>query len=106
MEEILQAIMIHDFLLGFIKIYILHYAANKPIYGKELRDHLLKKGYDISYGTLYPVFHKFEKNGYLKYEERNVSGKIRKYYSITEKGEKALEESKIKAKELFEEVTV
>ncbi len=98
----MAAIMIHDFLLGFIKIFMLHYAENEPIYGKELHDQLLKMGYDISYGTLYPHFHKFEERGYLKHEDRNVNGKIRKYYSITKKGKEALEESKQKAKELFE----
>ena len=97
-------LMIHDFLLGFIKIYILHYASKEPIYGKEFHDQLLEKGFEISYGTLYPMFHKFEKKGYLKNENRNVNGKIRKYYSITEDGKTALKESKLKAKELFEEL--
>lgn len=95
-------VLIHDFLLGFIKIYVLHYASIEPIYGKELHDLLLKQGYDISYGTLYPIFHKFEQKGYLKHEERNVNGKIRKYYSITKKGKSALDISKSKSKELFE----
>jgi len=97
-------VMIHDFLLGFIKIYILHYASIEPIYGKEFHDQLLKKGFDISYGTLYPMFHKFEKKRYLKHEDRNVNGKIRKYYSITKDGNIALTESKLKAKELFKEL--
>ena len=84
--------MIHDFLLGFIKIYILHYAGREPVYGKEFHDQLLKKGFDISYGTLYPMLHKFEEKGYLKHEDKNVNGKIRKYYSITKEGKKALNE--------------
>ncbi len=97
-------IMIHDFLLGFIKIYILHYASEEPIYGKEFHDQLIQKGFNISYGTLYPLFHKFEQKGYLKHEERNVNGKIRKYYSITKSGCRALQEAKSKACELFEEL--
>ena len=96
--------MIHDFLLGFIKIYILHFASVKPIYGKKFHDQLLIKGFSISYGTLYPMFHKFEKKGYLKHEDKNINGKIRKYYSITKDGKIALKESKMKAKELFEEL--
>ena len=98
--------MIHDFLLGFIKIYILHYASIESIYGKEFHDHLLKKGFDISYGTLYPMLHRFEEKGYLKHEEKNVNGKIRKYYSITKEGKKSLKEAKLKAKALFEELYV
>ena len=97
-------ILIHDFLLGFIKIYILHYATQEPIFGKELHDQLLEKGFDISYGTLYPMFHKFEEKGYLKHEDKNVNGKIRKYYSITKEGKKALKKAKFKTKDLFEEL--
>ena len=96
--------MIHDFLMGFIKIYILHYADRGAIYGKEFHDKLLKQGFDISYGTLYPLFHKFEKKGYLKHEDKNVNGKIRKYYTITKMGKTALKEAKLKSKELFEEL--
>jgi PadR family transcriptional regulator PadR len=97
-------IMIHDFLLGFIKIYILHYASIEPIFGKEFHDQLLKKGFDVSYGTLYPMFHKFEEKGYLQHEDKNVNGKIRKYYTTTKEGKKALKEAKLKARQLFDEL--
>ena len=97
-------LMIHDFFLGFIKIYILHFAGIGPIYGKEFHDKIHEKGFDISYGTLYPMFHKFEEKGYLKHEDRNVNGKIRKYYSITREGKQALKEAKVKAHKLFEEL--
>jgi len=60
--------------------------------------------YDMSFGTLYPVFHKLRKKVYLQLEEVNVNGKIRKYYSITEEGNRILEESKVKIKELFNEL--
>jgi len=33
-------VMIHEFLLGFIKIYILQYAEKEPVYGKEIHDQL------------------------------------------------------------------
>ncbi|NOR16335.1 PadR family transcriptional regulator, partial [candidate division WOR-3 bacterium] len=58
----------------------------------------------ISFGTLYPIFHKLENKGYLKSKQENVNGKIRKYYSITKKGERILKQSKNKAKELFDEL--
>jgi len=96
--------LIRDFLLGFIKLHILYHAAKEPVYGKEFQNELKRHGYDVSFGTLYPVFHKLHKRGYLKLEEVNVNGKIRKYYSITEEGNRILEESKVKIKELFNEV--
>ncbi len=98
----MAGIIIHDFLLGFIKILILHYAdKNGQIYGKEFHEDLVNNGYEVSYGTIYPLFHKFEEKGYLACEGINVKGKIRKYYSITDSGRIALEESKLKAKDLF-----
>jgi DNA-binding PadR family transcriptional regulator len=45
-----------------------------------------------------------EANGLLKKEERVVNGKVRKYYSITDKGCLVLEKSKQKAFELFKEI--
>jgi len=96
--------LIRDFLLGFIKLHILYHAGKEPVYGKEFQNELKRHGYDMSFGTLYPVFHKLRKRGYLKLEEVNVNGKIRKYYSITEEGNRILEESKVKIKELFNEL--
>ncbi len=96
--------LIHNFLLGFIKLHILYQAQKEPIFGQEFKKELKRHGYDISYGTLYPIFHKLEKRGYLKSKQENVNGKIRKYYSITKKGERILKQSKNKAKELFDEL--
>ncbi|MBW1691383.1 MAG: PadR family transcriptional regulator [Deltaproteobacteria bacterium] len=96
--------LLRNLFLGFIKIHILYHASKEKIFGKEFREELLRHGYDISFGTLYPVFHKLEKEGYLHTEKINVNGKIRKYYSITPQGEKVLESSREKARELFNEL--
>jgi DNA-binding PadR family transcriptional regulator len=42
--------------------------------------------------------------GFLKRRTQNVKGKIRKYYSITPKGNKMLQESRFKIKELIKEI--
>ncbi len=96
--------LIHNFLLGFIKLHILYHAQKEPIFGQEFKKELKRHGYDISFGTLYPIFHKLENKGYLKSKQENVNGKIRKYYFITKKGERILKQSKNKAKELFDEL--
>lgn len=100
----MQDKLMRDFLLGFIKLHILHHAQEEPIYGQEFHSELKRHGYELSFGTLYPIFHKLEKSGYLKSKQENVGGKIRKYYYITKKGAKILEQSKIKAKELVDEL--
>ncbi|EZH64332.1 PadR family transcriptional regulator (plasmid) [Bacillaceae bacterium JMAK1] len=90
--------------LGFIQIHILHHAKDHPIYGVWMVEELKEHGYEISAGTLYPILHNMEYDGLLTKENRNVGGKIRKYYSITVKGNVILNEARNKAYELFKEI--
>ncbi|EPY2272896.1 PadR family transcriptional regulator [Clostridium sporogenes] len=90
--------------LGFIHIHILHHAKKEPFYGSWMIEELKEHGYEISAGTLYPILHNLQKNGALKVEDKNVDGKIRKYYSITQLGENLLNEAREKAYELFKEI--
>lgn len=90
--------------LGFIHIHILHHAKEHPIYGVWMAEELREHGYNISSGTLYPILHSMESDGLLIREDRNVEGKIRKYYTTTEKGNEILIEARAKAYELFKEI--
>ena len=94
----------HEFFLGFIKIHILHHAAEQPVYGLWLIEELGRHGYRLSPGTLYPLLHSLEKENYLKCQEKVIEGKIRKYYRTTAKARKALSQAKGKIKELITEV--
>ena len=100
----MQEQIIRKLFLGFIHIHILHHAKKEPFYGSWTIEELKKHGYEISAGTLYPILHNLQKNGALKVEDKNVDGKIRKYYSITQLGENLLNEAKEKAYELFKEI--
>ncbi|HEC76207.1 MAG TPA: PadR family transcriptional regulator [Thermoplasmatales archaeon] len=92
------------FFLGFIRIHLLYHASKSSIYGVEMIEELRRHGYNISPGTLYPILHSLEKEGFLVSESKNVDGKVRRYYRITKKGEKILREAKRKIKELIDEV--
>lgn len=96
--------MLRDFFLGFVKIHILYHAAHEPVYGLALIQELARHGYEMSPGTLYPILHGLEGSGYLVCEERVVSGKVRKYYAITEAGRQTLAELRPKIAELVAEV--
>jgi DNA-binding PadR family transcriptional regulator len=98
------ALMLRDFFLGFVKIHLLHHASREPVYGVQLIAELARHGYDLSPGTLYPMLHDLEKSGYLAREDRLVSGKVRKYYRATLKGERALAEARAKIEKLVAEV--
>jgi PadR family transcriptional regulator, regulatory protein PadR len=96
--------MLRDFFLGFIKIHVLHHAAQEPIYGVAMIAELARHGYNLSPGTLYPLLHSLEEQGYLVRSEQIVEGRVRKYYTITNKGRTALREAKEKIAELVHEV--
>ena len=96
--------MLREFFLGFIKIHILHHAAEEPLYGLAMIEELHRHGYELSPGTLYPILHGLEKAGYLTREDRTVNGKVRKYYGITDSGRTALSETRAKIRELVGEV--
>ncbi len=96
--------IVRKLFLGFISIHILHHAQKEPFYGSWMIEELKHHGYAMSAGTLYPILHSLEKDGLLQYEERNVEGKIRKYYSITASGASVLKEARSKAFELFKEI--
>ncbi len=96
--------LLRDLLLGFVKVHVLHHADKEPIFGQEFHEELKRHGYDLSFGTLYPIFHKLEAEGYLKSKKENINGKVRRYYSITASGRKILKKAKLQANELVKEL--
>lgn len=89
--------------LGFVQVHILHHASQEPIYGTWMMEELQHHGYDISPGTLYPIFHTLEKEKCLVQETRVEQGRSRKYYRTTPKGDAILKAAKEKAQELVRE---
>ncbi len=96
--------MLRDFLLGFIRIHILHHAALEEVYGVALIAELRRHGYELSPGTLDPILHGLAAAGYLTSTPRVVGGKVRKYYAITAQGRAALAAVRPKILELVAEV--
>ena len=93
-----------DFFLGFVRVHLLHHAAEGPIYGREMQGELARHGYELSPGTLYPILHGMAKAGLLASEQEAVQGKIRKYYRITDAGRETLALLRPKVRELVNEV--
>lgn len=89
---------------GFMQLHILYHAKESPFYGIWMIEELKNHDYEISPGTLYPVLHQMEAGGLLTKVDKNVDGKIRKYYDITTYGIEVLTETKNKAEELFHEM--
>ena len=85
------------YLSGSTRLLILNLLQEKPQYGYELIKTLKTRSndvFDMKEGTLYPILHKLENDELIQASNQEVSGRIRKVYSITPKGLKFLEKDK------------
>jgi DNA-binding PadR family transcriptional regulator len=92
------------FFTGFIRLHVLYHAAKDATYGAEIAEELVRHGYRIGSGTLYPTLHLLEGLGYLRSRSQLVRGRRRKYYRATAAGRKVLAEARQKLLELVAEV--
>ena len=78
------------------------------MYGYQMIEELARRSGDLfqmKEGTLYPILHGLEKGKYLSsYQQEAPTGRVRKYYRITKKGRRALEEKKAAWKYFAEQV--
>ena len=79
---------------GSTMLLLLSLLAEKDRYGYEIIKELELRSdetFKFKEGTLYPVLHKLENNGFVKsYMAKGETGKDRKYYKITTNGLKQL----------------
>ena len=96
----------HDLLAGFVRIHILHHAAEGELYGQWLIEELARHGYRISPGTLYPMLQAMEERGYLTSREDSDGrlGRRRKVYTATSEGRRGLAVARERLRELIGEV--
>ncbi len=95
-----------NFFTGFIRLHLLHHAGQEPIFGLDMIRELARHGYQLSPGTLYPILHGLERDGFLVSRREVVAGKVRKVYTLTEAKQTALIESLKKVRELMDEITI
>lgn len=97
----------HDLLAGFVRIHVLHHAAEGEVYGQWLIEELARHGYRISPGTLYPMLQAMEDRGYLTSHEDSDGrlGRRRKVYTATKEGRRGLEIARKRLRELTGEVS-
>ncbi|MCI9314159.1 MAG: helix-turn-helix transcriptional regulator [Lachnospiraceae bacterium] len=82
---------------GSTSMLLLRLLEEKDMYGYEMIESLQEKSnnvFTLKAGTLYPLLHSLEGKRYLSSYESEVSGKQRKYYSITKEGRKYLKTRK------------
>ena len=82
---------------GSTTMLLLRLLEEKDMYGYEMIETLRERSnnvFELKAGTLYPLLHSLEEKKLLVCFEREVNGKVRKYYSITKEGKKFLKEKK------------
>lgn len=85
------------YMSGSSQMLVLNLLNEKSCYGYELIKTLKQKSndvFDMKEGTLYPILHKLENDGLILSYNQEVSGRTRKYYAITDKGQKILAKEK------------
>jgi PadR family transcriptional regulator PadR len=70
---------------GLLDVCVLFVLKNEDAYGYKLTQEISKL-LEISESALYPVLRRLERQGLLKTYTEEFSGRLRKYYSITEAG--------------------
>lgn len=82
---------------GVFDMLVLKLLEREEKYGYQLIYEMSKKSRDVfqlKEGTLYPILYRLEEEGFVVSQWSEPEGKqvARKYYKITEKGQKALQE--------------
>jgi PadR family transcriptional regulator, regulatory protein PadR len=83
-----------ELLKGSTDSLLLSLISNEPMYGYQIIKEIEKRSngyFQFKEGTLYPALHRLEKSGFIAGKWQKLSnGQERRYYVITEKGNKAL----------------
>lgn len=81
---------------GSTTLLILSLLAGEEMYGYQMIVELARRSnhtFDMKEGTLYPVLHGLEQEGFVEaYRKQAPTGRERKYYHLTRKGQGALRE--------------
>lgn len=92
---------------GSVTMLILKLLSEKDMYGYEMIATLRERSnnvFELKAGSLYPLLHSMEEKNLVVSFEKEVLGKIRKYYSLTKEGKKVLKQKEEEWKEYTQAV--
>ena len=79
-------------------LLVLSLLSRGDMYGYQMIAELERQSdhtFSMKEGTLYPILHGLEKDKYLSsYQQEAPTGRVRKYYKLTRKGKKLLDEKR------------
>ena len=98
-----------DLLKGSLKTIVLKLLKeNGRMYGYEITrmvEDITEGQIKLTYGALYPVLHKLEKEGAVVTESENYNNRTRIYYSLTSAGHSVVKEKMEEMKEFLDTIT-
>jgi PadR family transcriptional regulator PadR len=79
---------------GLLDIVVLNLLQREPSHGYEMVQKMKRiEGLQIREGNIYPVLARLETDGFVtSYSQPSTDGPPRKYFKLTESGQKALED--------------
>lgn len=81
---------------GSISMLVMKLLEEQDMYGYQMIEELAKRSdstFQLKTGTLYPLLHSLERDGFVdSYENAEDGARMRKYYCLTEKGRKQLKD--------------
>ena len=92
---------------GSMAMLLLKLLSDGDKYGYEMIEELRNRSqnvFELKAGTLYPQLHSLEEKRLLTSYEKEVLGKVRKYYSITKEGRRVLKAKEEEWKEYSQAV--
>jgi PadR family transcriptional regulator PadR len=90
---------------GVLELCILSIVSRQDVYASDIIEKLKEAKMIVVEGTLYPLLTRLKNEGMLSYRwEESTQGPPRKYYKITEAGQKLLDEMTAEWREMVEAV--
>lgn len=93
-----------EIVLGLLKIHILHHACSEGVVGNQILLELRSHGHEVSPGTLYPMLHRMERNGWLLPASATPGAHGSRRYEITPVGREQLDVLRRAVRELHREI--
>lgn len=84
-----------ELIKGSTSILVMSVLKKNDLYGYKIIKEIELRSesvFELKEGTLYPILHALEKEGFLESYWDDTEGRKRKYYHLTRKGHKQLEE--------------
>ena len=82
---------------GSTTLLILSLLAREEMYGYQMIVELARRSnrtFELKEGTLYPILHGLEAERLVTVREKEADGRVRKYYKLTRKGKKLLDDKR------------